>query len=710
MEAVFLKVLNMSITASWIVLAVMAARLLLKKAPKWITVLMWGLVGIRLVCPISLESAFSLIPSAEPVPSSIIYANTPVIHSGISQVNDLVNPIISESLAPAVGAHVNPMQTVTFIASIIWLVGMAGMLLYTAVSYLRIRRNVREAIPSQENIWLCDHVDTPFILGVLRPRIFLPSAMGEQDQKFVIAHEQAHLKRHDHFWKPLGFVLLTIYWFNPLLWIAYILLCRDIELACDEKVIRELGAENKASYSNALINCSVPRKMLAACPLAFGEGSVKGRVKSVLNYKKPGFWIILVAVISCVAVAVCFLPNPTHASDPDTPTVSQPVNYYTLDASNGLDVYVWEMAEHSYSFGVLPHSETPRHWLSSELMSLRGADVNEMRQILASYDLGEKDIHIIPWQNPYSSYIAGPWIVGEDGTPAEAMEEYILSVKELLFSDDPSISDPANSFMVFDVDGDGKEELCTLTFSPPKSSLTSGMQIIRFCATEPGAEQPKYVSVYWGDYYYLSLVKCEDGVVRVMAIDQETPRRTHMFDISITDGVVRLTKKGQEIGAYIQPENHDMFIYTPKPSDADGEGVFTMSAAEVDANGVVLKRCEITLEITKKGGKISRSGMEFTIFECAVSFSGINDPFLTHLLTCSHFDIDTAWLFGGLGYIPAKNDSDSIVLYMDGEQKNCLIEINQNDRFFVASTDPDFDPAAVYKSLSEKLSDRLTYS
>lgn len=275
MEAVFLKILNMSITASWIVLAVMVVRLLLKKAPKWIAVLLWGLVGIRLICPFSLESALSLIPSAEPVPSNILYTSAPVIHSGISSVNDLVNPIISEALAPTVGSSVKPVQSIAHIASIIWLVGMAAMLLYTAVSYLRIRRKVREAVPFQGNIWFCDHVGTPFILGVLRPRIFLPSAMGEQDLKFVIAHEQAHLKRHDHFWKPLGFLLLTVYWFNPLLWVAYILLCRDIELACDEKVIQEMGVENKKPYSDALINCSIPRKMLAACPLVYGDNVIE---------------------------------------------------------------------------------------------------------------------------------------------------------------------------------------------------------------------------------------------------------------------------------------------------------------------------------------------------------------------------------------------------------------------------------------------------
>ena len=310
MEAVFLKILNMSITASWLVLAVIVSRFLLKKAPKAFTVILWGLVGIRLILPFSFESVLSLVPSAETVPSDIIYSPAPEINSGWAVLNSAVNPIISETLSPNEISSVNPMEVVTLVASLIWIAGAAAMLLYTAISYLRFRGKVRESIPLKENIYLCDGIGTPFILGVLRPRIYLPSNISKADMEYVIAHERAHLKRHDHLWKPLGFLLLSVYWFNPALWIAYILLCRDIELACDEKVIKDKGVEIKKSYSTALVNCSVPRKMIAACPLAFGEGSVKGRIKSVLNYKKPAFWIIIVAVIACIAVAACFLTNP----------------------------------------------------------------------------------------------------------------------------------------------------------------------------------------------------------------------------------------------------------------------------------------------------------------------------------------------------------------------------------------------------------------
>ena len=219
----------------YIVLAIVILRLILKKAPKAISVFMWALVGVRLICPFSFESILSLIPSAETVPQDIIYSEAPAIHSGVPIFNSTVNPIISENLAPEVGASVNPMQIIAFVASVVWIVGIVAMVLYTVISYSRIHRKVREAVPYQDNIWLCDHIDTPFILGVIRPRIYLPSNMNEQDIEYVIAHEKAHLKRHDHWWKPLGFLLLVVYWFNPILWIAYILLCKDIELDYAQK-------------------------------------------------------------------------------------------------------------------------------------------------------------------------------------------------------------------------------------------------------------------------------------------------------------------------------------------------------------------------------------------------------------------------------------------------------------------------------------------
>ena len=310
MDELFLKIFNMSVTATWLVLAVIAARFLLKRAPKWINVAMWALVGVRLVCPISFESVLSLVPSAETVPADIVYAQTPAINSGVYVINSVVNPVMSESFTPTPGASINPIQIFLFLAEVVWIVGMVGMLIYTLVSYLLLLRKVREATPAEGNVWLCDRISSPFILGVIRPRIYLPSDISEADVEYVLAHERAHLTRRDHWWKPLGFLLLSVHWFNPILWIGYVLLCRDIEIACDEKVLANMGTGAKKPYSDALINASVSRKVIAACPLAFGEVGVKTRIKSVLNYKKPAFWIIVVALILCVVLAVGFLTDP----------------------------------------------------------------------------------------------------------------------------------------------------------------------------------------------------------------------------------------------------------------------------------------------------------------------------------------------------------------------------------------------------------------
>ena len=314
MNELFLKIINMSISASWLVLAVLILRFVLKKAPKWINVLLWGIVAIRLICPFSFESTLSLIPSAETIPLNIGMDTTPTINSGISAINNAVNPIISQSNTPMAGASVNPLQITIGIYEYIWIFGMIALALYTAISYLRLRRKVDTAVRYKDNIFQSENVSFPFVLGIIKPRIYLPFKMNGQYLEYVVAHEQAHICRKDHWWKPLGFLLLMIHWFNPLMWLAYVLLCRDIELACDEKVIKELGNEQRGDYTQALVACSVNRRMIAACPLAFGEVSVKERVKSVMNYKKPAFWVIIISVIVCVGVAVCFLTNPKQDS------------------------------------------------------------------------------------------------------------------------------------------------------------------------------------------------------------------------------------------------------------------------------------------------------------------------------------------------------------------------------------------------------------
>ena len=315
MSGIFLKLLNLSISASWLVLVVLALRLVLKRAPKWVNVLLWGMVALRLMLPFSIESALSLIPSAETLsPEVVRFDPAPTITSGVEFIDNAVNPSLSESFAAAPLASVNPLYVWTYLAGWVWLIGLTAMLAYALVSYLRLRRRVSASIPLRENIYVCDEVPSPFILGIVRPRIYLPSALDEAQRGSVLSHERAHLARRDHWWKPLGFALLAVYWFNPLLWLAYTLLCRDIELACDERVLRGMDAGQVKAYSSALLACSVPRRMIAACPLAFGEVGVGARVKNALRYKKPAFWVVAVSVVVCTVVAVCFLTNPERAT------------------------------------------------------------------------------------------------------------------------------------------------------------------------------------------------------------------------------------------------------------------------------------------------------------------------------------------------------------------------------------------------------------
>ena len=290
--------------------------------------MLWALAGIRLMFPFSLESMFSLVPSAETIPQDIMYAQTPAIHSGVAILNSTLNPILESSFTPEPGASVNPLQVVSLVMSSIWLVGIVVMLLYACVSYWRVKKKVRESIPMGDNVYFCDKVESPFILGVIKPHIYVPADLPESEIVYVIAHEKAHIKRFDHVWKPLGFLILTVYWFNPVLWIAYILLCRDIELACDEKVIGKLGLESKKPYSMALLNCSVSRKSIAACPLAFGEVNVKNRIKTVLNYKKPAFWLIVLAVLVSGMLAVAFLTDPVTS---DVSRITDEKGYYILE-------------------------------------------------------------------------------------------------------------------------------------------------------------------------------------------------------------------------------------------------------------------------------------------------------------------------------------------------------------------------------------------
>ena len=310
MDDVFLKLVNLSISASWLILAVLVLRVVLKKAPKWVMPLLWGVVALRLVCLFSIESALSLIPSAETIPSEIVTeTREPVLYEQAT-LDIVTNPTLPSTAEVPVGVSRQQAQVDFNIYSVLWLAGMAALLVHALVSAGKLKRKLATAILLRDNIYESEFVDSPFVFGVVKPNIYLPMHMDEGTAAYVIAHEHAHLTRRDHWWKVLGYLVLALHWFNPLVWVAYILFCRDIELACDEKVVKGLDGAARADYSQALLSCAAPKRAVAACPLAFGEGNIKTRVKSALHYKKPAFWVAAAAVLAVVIVAVCFLTNP----------------------------------------------------------------------------------------------------------------------------------------------------------------------------------------------------------------------------------------------------------------------------------------------------------------------------------------------------------------------------------------------------------------
>ena len=523
MTDIFLKLLNISITAGYLVVAVILARTALKKAPKWVNCVLWAMVAVRLLLPISVESVLSLVPSVQTIPEDIAVTSDPGINSGLIYLNDAINPVITEKLSPHVTEGKNPMEILLEISTAVWAAGALAMLLYGAVSYLRLKKQVAPSIKSEGKIYYCDCIASPFILGMIRPRIYLPSNIGASELSYVTAHELAHIKRGDHLWKPLGFLLLSVYWFNPLLWAAYILLCRDIEGACDEKVVKDMDIEDKKSYLSVLVSYSVERKRISACPLAFGETNVKGRVKSVLNYKKPAFWIIFASVVICIALSVFFLTDPigddykgtkgeycapisvryengdgivTQIEDYSSETICAILNnsrwtketpncaydvelsfggrevcyhsecgtfydlekekslelneeeklsvnrllfalvepdrqrlaelmekvpqYFGLDTSEGLTVYIGELARGSY--GCYLSSNKISH--SSQLMLISNVSVYDMKLILSTYDLPIDKVSVKHYQPLHSSY----WC-----TYTESCEKRVYT---MLFSDE----------------------------------------------------------------------------------------------------------------------------------------------------------------------------------------------------------------------------------------------------------------------------------
>ena len=438
MEALFLKLVNMSITASWLVLAIIAVRLIFKKAPKWILCLLWGLVAFRLVCPFSIESGLSLIPDAEPLSQESAYTSETVKQAHgeildsegnvIVQRNPAANGDILDSKGNVVveiqdGIRVYPEETQTHnwlhFLSRIWLAGFAVMLAYTAVSYYLLKQKVATAIPLVKGIKQSEYVDSPFVLGIIHPVIYLPFDMAEADCAYVISHEKAHIRRRDHWWKPLGFLLLSVYWFNPVLWVAYILLCRDIEAACDEKVIQDMEKDERRAYSTALLNCSIHRRRIAACPLAFGETGVKDRVKSVMNYKKPAFWVIMIVLIICIVVAVCFLTNPK-----DVLPITMYADYVSRTRADLKFLFAEELSEDGYQISEFYNLES---MVDGTWQELTGAFDKKPREEVFETQSGNSEYNawtVLNWEDHYGSLPDGTYrirkeitVIGESGEP-----------------------------------------------------------------------------------------------------------------------------------------------------------------------------------------------------------------------------------------------------------------------------------------------------
>jgi beta-lactamase regulating signal transducer with metallopeptidase domain len=438
MKTLFLQILDMSTSAAILAVVVMVLRLLLKKAPKAIHCVLWVMVALRLVCPILPESSISLMPNTQPVSSAVQpepekapvtsvqppaqEPQRPIVQQPAPQEPIPQEPVIQVPAPQPDEQESNmtvtdqPEQKADWIGalSIVWLSGMGAMALYGVGSFLLLRRKVAPAV-KEDGVWLCDHVASPFILGIFCPRIYLPSGLEPEYRASVLAHENAHLRRKDHWWKPLGFVLLAIHWFNPVMWLSYILLCRDIEAACDQRVVKGMEPQERKAYSEALLSCAAPRRSIAACPLAFGEQNAKSRIKSVLNYKKPTLWIILVALVASIILAVCFLTDPKDKPADADATTEQPANtteqqsntestpndnddvidvpqeYYELDPFKGIEVYVWE-ENGELVCGAM--SGTNRNKFDEEIQALVGIKLEEMAAILDTYDISNSIVLI----------------------------------------------------------------------------------------------------------------------------------------------------------------------------------------------------------------------------------------------------------------------------------------------------------------------------
>ena len=548
MTDVFKQILQFSIQAGLIVLALIVLRLILRKAPRSLICSLWALVAVRLLLPFSVQSVFSLVPDTEVVARAVGSFATERITTAVS---DNPQVFLPSSDSSAVKEHTDRIwNELPHIAAYVWAAGVLIMLVYALISYLRLYRLTREKVKADDH-WLCDKITSPFILGLFRPRIILPFTVSEADKPYILAHERAHLKRYDHLWKPLGFLLLSVYWFNPLLWVAYILLCRDIESACDERVIRELGFESKKPYATALVNAAAPRRMVAACPLAFGETGVKARVKNVLNYKKPAFWVIVTAIVLSVVIAVCFMTNPVSKSDS---VIATPDN---ADAPVSAS-YIWSSFDESgspqdgYAFVNLRVSNYSDQYIALDMGKVRV--YKDGRLLTPSYtdDTQRYDFYEVGTSNTTMVSLY-PYLAELDSRSTFRLEMDYYSFEETDATDidgeySPNVGkDPLGSISVnfrflskeergdvpdfiydilyHDIDGDGVEEMLVLFPGP-----TSGIYSLTVGAYDKDTHKEKYKSEYMsflGSSYpannCLSVIKGGQAVIITYEQDFNAP-------------------------------------------------------------------------------------------------------------------------------------------------------------------------------------------
>lgn len=400
MDSLFIDIMNNAIVASWLIVAIIILRLVLKKVPKWIHCLLWGLVAIKLLIPVNIESPFGILPSTKPISHDITVAEVPAVDTVATGIDGNINFVLAENLSGDNNAlaTVAPMKAFVSVASIIWVVGIIIMLAYFIVSFLVIKRRVAASIRVASNIYECDDIVSPFILGLVSPKIYFPSGLDTKVKECVIAHENTHINRRDFLWKPLGFVVLAVYWFNPLCWISYVLLCRDIEYACDEKTTKDKDDSWRADYCQALLDCSVQRKMITACPVAFGEVSVKERIRKVINYKKPAFWGIVAALVVCAVVAVCFMTSNSRPGLFESVQVEDTIQIEeTISVNSSMENEVEEG-----SINMLPEDETDMAQIPEDSTDDSSVDAgNADGEVVHDYDaefVWPTDSTVVAWR------------------------------------------------------------------------------------------------------------------------------------------------------------------------------------------------------------------------------------------------------------------------------------------------------------------------